>query len=109
KSGTKIKDFKAGANHYENFIKAVRSRKHQDLNADILEGHLSSALCHTGNISYRLGAKKSPDEIREKIKGNKEAMETFGRMQEHLKKNDVDLNNTKLAFGEYLKMDPNVE
>ena len=27
----------------------------EDLNADILEGHLSSALCHLGNISYRLG------------------------------------------------------
>lgn len=38
--------------HYANFINAVRSRKHTDLTADILEGHLSSALCHTGNISY---------------------------------------------------------
>ncbi len=38
-----------------NFINAVRSRKFEDLNADILQGHLSSALCHLGNISYRLG------------------------------------------------------
>ncbi len=40
---------------FENFINCVRSRKREELNADILEGHLSSALCHLGNISYRLG------------------------------------------------------
>jgi predicted dehydrogenase len=38
--------------HAANFIKAVRSRKPADLNADILEGHLSSALCHLANASY---------------------------------------------------------
>ena len=27
----------------------------EELNADILEAHYSSALCHLGNISYRLG------------------------------------------------------
>jgi predicted dehydrogenase len=41
--------------HMRNFIDAVRSRKQDDLNAEILDGHLSSALCHLGNISYRLG------------------------------------------------------
>ncbi len=45
--------------HMANFIAAVRSRKQEDLNADILQGHLSSALCHLGNISYRLG-KEAP-------------------------------------------------
>lgn len=41
--------------HFENFIRAVRSRKPEDLNADILHGHYSAALCHLGNISYRMG------------------------------------------------------
>ncbi len=41
--------------HFENFIYAMRSRKVEDLNADIAEGHLSAACCHLGNISYRLG------------------------------------------------------
>ena len=109
KTGAQIKKFQGGGNHYENFIKAVRSRKHSDLNADILEGHLSSALCHTGNISYRLGAAQSPDEIREKIKGRHEAMETFGRLQEHLAANQVNLNHSKLTLGEPLKMDPKTE
>ena len=41
--------------HFANFIKAVRSRNHQELNAEIEEGHLSAAMCHMANISYRLG------------------------------------------------------
>ena len=41
-------------NHFTNFIDCVRSRKWQDLNADILEGHLSTSLCHLGNIACRV-------------------------------------------------------
>ena len=40
--------------HFTNFIECVRSRKWQKLNADILQGHLSSSLCHLGNIACRL-------------------------------------------------------
>src|SRR4029078_1883905 len=45
-----------GKGHFGNFIGAVRSRKTEDLNAHILEGHYSASLCHLANISYRLGA-----------------------------------------------------
>jgi hypothetical protein len=109
KDGKAIESWSGAEDHYENFIKAVRSRKHKDLNADILEGFLSSALCHTGNISYRLGSKKSPDEMREKLQSSKNATETFGRMAEHLAANGVDLNATKATLGEFLTMDPNAE
>ncbi|MDH3650317.1 MAG: hypothetical protein OEQ53_11575, partial [Saprospiraceae bacterium] len=40
--------------HFKNFLDCVSSRKWQDLNADILEGHLSTSLCHLGNIACRL-------------------------------------------------------
>ncbi|MCC6488516.1 MAG: Gfo/Idh/MocA family oxidoreductase, partial [Candidatus Hydrogenedentes bacterium] len=43
------------AYHFQNFIAAVRSRNHEELNADILEGHRSAMFAHTANISYRLG------------------------------------------------------
>ena len=49
---------------FENFITAVKSRKVEDQYADCEETHLSSALCHTANISYRLGKKATPDELR---------------------------------------------
>jgi hypothetical protein len=109
--GKRIKQFKGtgGAGHHANFIKAVRSRKVSDLNADILEGHLSSALCHMGNVSYRLGKKTLPDEVAERIKANKELSESFERFQQHLSANVVDLNKTPMILGPWLKMDTQSE
>ena len=48
---------KGDGDHYGNFLKAVKARDPKILAADIEEGHLSSSLCHLGNISYRLGRK----------------------------------------------------
>ena len=109
KNGEKIIEFKGAESHYGNLIKAVRSRKVSDLHADILEGHLSSALCHTGNISYRVGRQRSPDEIREGLKTDSAAWEAVGRMEEHLAANGVDLTKTPATLGEVLKMDPQTE
>jgi predicted dehydrogenase len=105
KQDVEIMRFKGGGDHYHNFLEAVRSRKHEDLNADILQGHLSSALCHTGNISYRLGQKHSPDEIKEQIKSRRGAEESFERMIEHLARNEINLHETPLTQGMFLKMD----
>jgi predicted dehydrogenase len=108
--GNQITAFKGGASHYENFIKAVRSRQHGELNADILEGHLSSALCHLGNISYRLGDLVSGQEASERLGTDKESMETFGRFSEHLAANMVMVENAKLLrFGKKLAVDPKGE
>ncbi len=41
--------------HFQNFIDCVRSRNKQELNAPILEGHISCTLLHLANASYRLG------------------------------------------------------
>jgi hypothetical protein len=79
------------------------------LNADILEGHLSSALCHTGNISYRLGQKYTVEQIKERIKADKESSESFGRMAEHLERNKIDLKAANIALGPVLTMDPKTE
>ncbi len=59
--------------HFENFIRCVRSRKVEDLYCEILEGHLSTALCHLANISYRLGRKLVFDPATEKFPGDEEA------------------------------------
>ena len=105
--GKKIKQFKVtgGSGHHANFIKAVRSRKVSDLNADILEGHLSSALCHMGNVSYRLGKQTSRAEVMQAIKGNSQMSESFERMQEHLLVNGVDVKATPRILGPWLSMD----
>jgi predicted dehydrogenase len=104
-----IKSWKGGADHYENFLKAVRSRKYEDLNADILQGHLSSALCHTGNVSYQLGKKATPHEIAQSLKGNELLANSFDRMVEHLAANGVPVDQPILTRGEQLHMDGKAE
>jgi predicted dehydrogenase len=44
-----------GDEHWANFIGAVRSRRREDLTAEIAEGALSCDLMHLANISYRVG------------------------------------------------------
>lgn len=96
-------------NHYANFLDCVRSRKADKLNGQIEDGHISSALCHTGNISYVLGKKANADEMREAVKGDADAMDSLQRMVEHLGKNKVDLKVDQLTLGARLKMDPKTE
>ena len=47
------------ADHVGNFVAAVRSRQAATLAADIDQGRQSTALCHLGNTSYRLGSELS--------------------------------------------------
>ncbi len=110
-NGKKIKQFKrdGGDGHHANFIDAVRSRKPSDLNAEILDGHLSSALCHMANISYRLGKQANRGEILERIGDSDEMVESFERLQEHLLVNNVNLQETPRILGPTLTMDPKTE
>jgi predicted dehydrogenase len=107
--GEKLETFKGGGDHYGNFVTSVRSRKHADLNADIVEGHLSSALCHLGNVSYQLGT-QAPFTAGSKAFGdNKEAFETYQRMQEHLKDNQTPVENGQVRVGRKLNINPTTE
>lgn len=107
--GNKVAEFNAGGDHMRNFLDAVRSRKHTDLHADIEEGHLSSALCHLGNISYRLGELVPFDKQTKAFGDNKEAYETFARFEEHLAANNVVLKETKYRVGRELHIDTTQE
>ncbi len=51
----------------------MRSRKKEDLNAPIEEGHISSALVHLANASYRLGRSLRFDPETEQVIGDDEA------------------------------------
>jgi len=51
----KVKENRQGGDHYANFIQAVRAHDKSLLNGPVETAHLSSALAHLGNISYRLG------------------------------------------------------
>jgi predicted dehydrogenase len=59
--------------HMDNFLKAVKSRKREDLNAEVAVNVLASNYCHLANISYRVGRKLTWDPAREKFAGDAEA------------------------------------
>jgi predicted dehydrogenase len=63
----------ADGNNWANFIDCVRSRKQEDLNAPIEEGHISCTLLHLGNVSYRLGRTLRFDPEKETVIGDEEA------------------------------------
>jgi len=60
-------------NHFANFIDCVRSRKKEDLNAPVEEGHISCTLVHLANVSYRLGRTLNFDPETEQVIGDDEA------------------------------------
>lgn len=61
----------ANAEHIENFLDCVRTRK--EPNATVEELHLSTNLCHYANISYRLGRRLRIDAERERFVNDDEA------------------------------------
>ncbi len=100
---------RVGGGQFTNFIMCMRSRKTEDLNADILEGHYSSALCHLANISHRLGEDAPFSKQSNAIGDNREIVEMFDRMKDHLKDNQVNLDETDYRVGKMLEFDPEKE
>ena len=67
------------ADHMRNFFKAMRSRNHKDLNADVEIGATSATLVHIANISYRLGRKLKFDKSSITFPGDPEATKMLTR------------------------------
>jgi hypothetical protein len=59
--------------HYQNFVDAIRADNAKLLACDITEGHLSSALPHFANISYRVGRALVFDGAKESFVNDAEA------------------------------------
>jgi len=94
--------------NFENFIKCVRSRRRRDLCADILEAHLSSALCHLGNIPYRMGDMQR-FEMPKDFTDNEIVYDSIKTMIENAKAIGVNENNAQLMVGPKLEFDPSTE
>jgi predicted dehydrogenase len=107
----KIRQFKgdAGAAHAANFVQAVRDRKAERLNAPIRQGHISSAVCHLGNLSYRLGAPATWEDVTQAAAAFTRAGQTAARLQQHLAANEVDLQKTPVLLGPWLTIDPGTQ
>lgn len=70
---------KGQADHYLNFIEAIRAGNPSLANGDISEGHYSAALVHLANISYRLGRSLRFDPKTERFVGDDEANKMLRR------------------------------
>jgi predicted dehydrogenase len=64
---------RGSGNMYENFVQTIRSGNPAMLEGDMAEGHLSCALIHFANISYRLGRTLDFDPKAERFVGDAEA------------------------------------
>ncbi len=107
--GKPIAQFNGGGDdrHYKNFTEAMRNRDYKTLNADIEQGHLSSALCHLGNISLRLGKEISGQEVAGALKeqgADVSISETWDRTAAHLTENKVE--KYSIWMGKPLAIDP---
>jgi predicted dehydrogenase len=65
----------APTRHYENFIKAVRSRKTEDQNGPVETAHYSSALAHIANVAFRRGGMLQFDPGKEQFVNDPKANE----------------------------------
>ncbi len=83
------------------------------LHADILEGHLSCAHSHLGNVSYYLGKPASVDEIGQGPRHAEDQRRRGGLSRPHGRStwqaNGVDLAKTPMSLGPMLKIDTATE
>jgi len=115
KNDQKIQQFTGGGQerHTDNFITAVRNRDVGHLTADILEGHRSSMLFHMANLSHRIGREMKAKQVEKLLDGDPWGTEAFGRFQEHLEANKVNLSKKSkenpLIMGPWLSFDMDKE
>jgi predicted dehydrogenase len=104
RDGKQVASFSGGGDHFVNFIEAVRSGRRDDLNAEVEVGHVSTAVCHTGNISLRVGQVASAAKQRAAVADVPVFAKMHERFVKHLEANDIDVNAATL--GPWLKVDP---
>lgn len=92
--------------HLSSFVRAVRSRRAEDLAAEALQGHLSTSCCHLANISHQIGKSTPPEAIQAAIQARPELVDSFERCREYLRENGVDLSATPATLGPWITFDP---
>jgi predicted dehydrogenase len=94
---------------FGSFIATVRSRKPEMNNCDAEVAHYSAALCHLGNISYRLGESAKFDKQAKSLGDNKQVVEAFETIKQNLKAVNISLDSSTYTLGRMLNFDPKSE
>jgi len=109
-AGMPVKTISGEGNHFEkhvaNFLAAVRAHDPQRLAAEIGEGVQSTALCHLGNISYRLGTELAPEDIVARIDArqpNDDAAKLVDRVRRMLAANGCAPADGMIRCGEWVE------
>jgi predicted dehydrogenase len=105
--GNIIRKFKgdAGANHQRNFVDAVFARDRTKLNAEVQIGHQSTAWCNLADAARRAGGDYNHEQALAIRKDYKPWDDLVELIEGHLKKNSVDLKNSKFELGPTLEFD----
>ena len=108
KDGNSVKKFSLddGAGHQRKWLDAIVAGKYLSDNQTVLQGHLSATLAHMANTSFRLGKKMSSAEVRERLQGNADALETLEDFDANLRANKIDVNAEQATVGPWLTFDP---
>ena len=100
---------KLSGSSFGNFIDCVRSRNRGKLEADILEGHYSAALCHLGNISYRLGEAAPVDSVKKAFGDDSTVQKAVGTILTETAEALPELKNPQWTLGPTLEFNPATE
>jgi predicted dehydrogenase len=111
REGQELQHWRGGSDqeHYDNFLRAVSAGDAKLLNAEVTEGHRSSALCHLGNISYQVGQATPVEGISESVDGQDLLADAFHRMVQHLAANGIEQRELNLTVGPWLAVDVETE
>jgi hypothetical protein len=80
--------FEGGGDHFADFVTAARAGAAQG-SAPAEEGHLSSALCHLGNVAWQLGDTRPLDAAAAPFGEHAAAQDAVARFRAHLAANGV--------------------
>jgi predicted dehydrogenase len=92
--------------HQANFIEAVRRENAVHLNAEIADGHISSALCHMGNISHQLGQSIDREQLQALTETESVRADTFQRLLDAALVHEDDFDKRPMRLGPKLSMAP---
>ena len=107
--GKLVREFEGDGKSMRNFLDAVKSRRREDQFAEIQDGHLSSAICLLGNVSWRLSETQAPGPSAKPFGDDAEGQEAVDRLRAHLTGHGVDFAKTPLHVGRRLTFDPAAE
>ncbi|MFH5805586.1 Gfo/Idh/MocA family protein [Alienimonas sp. DA493] len=110
--GKEMKKFRGGDMsriHFQNFIDAVRSRKKEELHAEIEVGHHSTGWCNLANVGFRVGGAVSGKDAGNLDVGTDVWPMVLEEMERQLKPFGVSPADDVIHFSPMLNHDPQSE